>query len=238
LTALFQPFPWDIKAMAAMNSIFRVHLTCWTASFRYPNLISGTQPTLPVPPLSTLNGLLSAAMGTPYTVDSQKERFGFFFTYKGRGQDLETIYQMGQKLTGIKQNVLKREFLTDGSLYIYTSEEEIARAFSSPKFQMLLGRSTDLASVGEIISLPCPEEKIQLENLKGTIVPFTNPGTGACHFLAAPVQALPRSFDQSYPRRNIGTAPFYILDKTHNQTTPIQAKGIHDEELGIDIFWQ
>jgi len=34
--------------------VFRIDITSWTASFRYPNLISGVQPTLEVPPLSTI----------------------------------------------------------------------------------------------------------------------------------------------------------------------------------------
>ncbi len=221
------------------TTIYRIHLTCWTTSFRYPNLISGTQPTLPVPPLSTLNGLISAAMGHPFTI-SDKEKFGFFFTYESRGVDLETIYQMGQKLSGIKQNVLKREFLIDGSLFLYTSQEIIARAFAAPHFQMILGRSGDLASVREIKQLASVMEKDEIEKIKGTLVPFNKPHAkeGSCYYLAAPIQALPRSFDNSLPRRNLGTAPFYILDKNHHQRTPLQAKGIYDDDLDIDIFWQ
>ncbi len=42
---------------------YRIHLTSWTASFRYPNLISGYQPSLVVPPLATIYGLISAAAG-------------------------------------------------------------------------------------------------------------------------------------------------------------------------------
>ena len=41
----------------------RILIEGWTASFRYPAFISGFQPTLPVPPLSTIYGLLSAAKG-------------------------------------------------------------------------------------------------------------------------------------------------------------------------------
>jgi len=221
------------------TTIYRIHLTCWTTSFRYPNLISGTQPTLPVPPLSTLNGLISAAMGRPYAI-SDKEKFGFFFTYEGKGVDLETIYQMGQKLSGIKRNVVKREFLIDGSLFLYTSRETISRAFAAPHFQLVLGRSGDLASVKEIRPLASAMEKDEVEKIKGTLVPFNRPGSkdASFYYLAAPIQALPRSFDNSLPRRNLGTAPFYVLDKNHLQKTPLQAKGIYDDDLGIDIFWQ
>ena len=43
--------------------VFKIDITSWTASFRYPNLISGYQPTLEVPPLGTVLGLLNAAAG-------------------------------------------------------------------------------------------------------------------------------------------------------------------------------
>ncbi|WP_298938611.1 CRISPR-associated protein Cas5, partial [uncultured Dysgonomonas sp.] len=35
----------------------RIKINSWTSSFRYPNLISGFQPTLEVPPVSTVMGL-------------------------------------------------------------------------------------------------------------------------------------------------------------------------------------
>ena len=47
----------------APRPAFRVRLSSWTCSFRYPNLISGFQPTLHVPPVSTVLGLLNAAAG-------------------------------------------------------------------------------------------------------------------------------------------------------------------------------
>jgi CRISPR-associated protein Cas5t len=43
--------------------VYRIKLSSWTASFRYPNLISGYQPTLDVPPISTVLGLINAAAG-------------------------------------------------------------------------------------------------------------------------------------------------------------------------------
>ena len=34
------------------------------SSFRYPNILSGFQPTLPVPPISTVLGIINACAGT------------------------------------------------------------------------------------------------------------------------------------------------------------------------------
>ena len=43
--------------------VFKIDITAWTSSFKYPNLISGFQPTLEVPPISTVLGLINAAAG-------------------------------------------------------------------------------------------------------------------------------------------------------------------------------
>ena len=50
--------------------VLRVHLMGWTASFRYPIFVTGYQPTLPVPPVSTIYGLISAAKGE-YVIPEQ-----------------------------------------------------------------------------------------------------------------------------------------------------------------------
>lgn len=211
-------------------NLYRIRISSWTSSFRYPNMISGFQPTLPVPPLSTIFGLISAAIGDYYTPQNELN-LGYVFDSKGKTVDLETIYQMSGKLTGITSNVIKREVLFDNELILYTSEKKIAKAFENPFFQLLLGRSGDLANVTEIKEVKL-EEKNELSNLRGTIIPFGN------HFVPAPIQALPIYFSNEIPRRNIGTKPFYLLDSNYNQTAPIEAKGFFDDELELEIYWQ
>jgi CRISPR-associated protein Cas5t len=218
-------------------NVYRITLTSWTASFRYPNLLSGYQPTLPVPPLSTIYGLISAAMGKYYWKDSVK--IGYYFKYTSLCVDLETIYQTGSSLTGIRSNVIKREFMVDNKLYLYTTEDEIAAAFRKPYFQLLIGRSGDLATVIDLKKIDCKELN-ELNHVKGTIVPFQP------HMLPAPIQALPGCFSDTVPRRNIGTKPYSLLDHTYRQTQPIKASGIDDPDLyskkegneKIEIYWQ
>ena len=41
----------------------RVEISAMTASFRYPMFVVSYQPTYPVPPVSTLYGLLSCGQG-------------------------------------------------------------------------------------------------------------------------------------------------------------------------------
>jgi len=209
--------------------VYRIHVTSWTASFRYPNMISGYQPTLSAPPLSTINGLISAAKGDLFTLSDEK--IGFYLKYGSKTVDLETIYQMRNSNTQIKSNVIKREFLSDVQLFLYTDSAEVADYFDECYFQLLLGRSGDLAKVDEIIELEV-EEKNKLENVSGTIIPFNK------HKVAAPLQALPISFSNTIPRRNIGTQPFFIVDC--NSSVKIDALGFSDtvDKKNIDIYWQ
>ncbi len=215
--------------------IYRIHITSWTASFRYPNMISGFQPTLPVPPMSTINGLISAAMGNYFIVT--KEKLGFVFSSKGKQTDLETIYQMGNAITGIKSNVVKREFLYDVDLILYTDSIEIKNAFENPFFPLLLGRSSDLATVRNISEL-LVKEMDTLQKIKGTIIPFVK------YPLPSQIQALPIYFTNSFPRQNRGTKPYCLLPFNYQNNTKVKAKGIKDKfildnkEFEWDVYWQ
>ena len=58
--------------------VLRVHITGWVSSFRNPLFISGFQPTLPLPPLSALYGLLTAAKqasGSHHTMHQSDSSF-------------------------------------------------------------------------------------------------------------------------------------------------------------------
>ena len=218
--------------------VYRIYLTSWTASFRYPNLISGFQPSLPVPPLSTVHGLISAAMGRYYA--PERPEIGFVFQTGGKAVDLETIYQMENSLRNITPNVIRREFLFDNHLWIYTRNRQIAEAFQKPFFQLLLGRSGDLATVNEVVEIEA-EERLELIKLKGTIIPFGK------YDLAAAIQALPMNFSNTIPRRNLGTKPYYLLESKYRQiqNQAISANGFIDrsntffeKENGIEIYWQ
>ena len=209
--------------------IYRIHISSWTASFRFPNMISGFQPTLPVPPLSTINGLISAAKGKYFHIT--KEKVGFVCTYKSKNVDLEKIYQMGNSLSQIKSNVIKREFLSDVNLYIYTDSEDIADAFKNPEYQMLMGRSADIASVRKISSFEAEEKKV-LNKLCGTIVPLK------VKVLPGIIQALPTYFTDTVPRQNMETKPYCILEQKNNQGISLEADGFYDDIYKWDVYWQ
>src|SRR3990172_2399779 len=139
---------------------YRVHLRGWTASFRYPIFIAGFQPTLPVPPLSTIYGLISAAKGSIIT--HKDTLVGYVFESNGKAVDLETIYELSEPLKA-KSNVCKRELLFEPSLYLYFDKVDYAQSFQMPRYPLLMGRSTELAMVDEII-------EVELENKVGVLL--------------------------------------------------------------------
>lgn len=188
---------------AEVLEVLRVSIEAWTASFRYPIFVSGFQPTLPVPPLSTVYGLLSSALGK-YVTPSDLA-VGYVFTSTGKGVDIETIYELGSSLKNNKPNICRREILFEPclTLYLPQASPELEQAFRTPYYPLLIGRSTELAAVTscERVILRAQEAG----KLGGTVIPF--PTNGVYGIL----QALPTHFSDGIPRQALGTRPFYIL---------------------------
>lgn len=186
--------------------VFKIDITSWTASFKYPNLISGTQPTLEAPPISTVLGLINAAAGQ--YLRHNNLRLGYYFEYEGEGEDLETIYQIsskdGRPTNNAKSNIIYRKFLFNNFLRIYTPDEQIAQYLSAPYYQLLLGRMNDLATVACISSKEQLEMVENAKEIRGQIVPFR-------HHLPGQIQALPQYFTDEFPRKNLGTEPYSII---------------------------
>ena len=180
--------------------VIRVHITGWVASFRNPLFISGFQPTLPLPPLSALYGLLTAAKGD--WVTPHDATIGFVFQSTGKVVDLETVYEFAGKLDA-KSNINRREFLVDPELYLYTPEMWVKETFEHPRYPLLLGRSSDLATVKSI-------DEIELQNVsettyQDTLLPFPDAQ------LYGQVQALPTHFTAEIPRRPLGTRAYCLI---------------------------
>jgi CRISPR-associated protein Cas5t len=190
--------------------VLRVHLRGWTASFRYPGFAVAVHPSLPMPPLSTLYGLLSAARGQAVTpADTQ---VGFVFSSSGEAHDLETTYE----LTGVleaKTNVVRRHILFEPDLWLYLSNLDFEPFFRRPHYSLLLGRSTELVQVASV-------ERVRLEpepnkRLGKTMVPFPQPG------LYGALQSLPTHFSDEMPRRALGTRPFMLLEAWQPHAEPL-----------------
>ncbi len=200
----------------------RVLIKSWTASFRYPGFISGFQPTLPAPPISTIYGLISAAKGE--LVGPDDISIGYVFNNQGKAVDLENIYELGSGRKA-KSNVVKREFLFNPELYLYINNPNYERYFKKPYYPLLLGRSSDLAFVEEIEKIELVERKnVQLGK---TILPF---GLKDAYGI---FQALPTHFTDSIPRKAIGVKPYILMDEFFNYSENC----LYDDDMGWGVWF-
>jgi CRISPR-associated protein Cas5t len=204
----------------------RVTISAWTASFRYGGFMIGVQPTLPVPPLSTVFGLMSAATGR--IVTPHDTFVAYTFRSHGRGTDLERILEV-EPGAGGKWNVIKREQLLFPELVLYV-DTSFEQAFRSPHYQLLLGRSTDLACVDSIDTVDLEIVNETRESRFGHGI-YTNPPTG---YSLATMYALPVYFTDTIPRRAIGTRPFMMVTEEY---TGMGAGVVDSErELTMQLF--
>lgn len=192
--------------------LYRVLITAQTASFRYPNFISSNQLSIKAIPYSTIAGLVASATGNDKLIDF---KFSYVFRYQSSYVDLETIYKFEKKNNSVNnKNVVqdptfKREILYDCFLTLYFENENIANAFKSPVFQLLLGRSGDLARVVEVKEVEVVKSNKAI--LNGTIVPFNE------YKSSGEIYAMPKYFDNSnVVREPRNVQPFLINDGLGN----------------------
>lgn len=183
----------------------RIHITALTSSFRYPSFVVGVQPTLPVPPLSTIYGLISAAKGIRVTPNDVS--VGYLFFNNGEGVDLETVYEL-ESARKAKSNVVKREFLSDINLYLYIDDLNYKKYFKKPYYPLLLGKSDNLAKINNIKEVDL--EKRKEVKLGKTILPFSIKGAHGTFY------SLPTYFTDTIPREAKGVKPFILMDKFFN----------------------
>ncbi len=192
--------------------LYRVLITAQTASFRYPNFISSNQLSIKAVPYSTIAGLVASATGNDKLIDF---RFSYIFRYQSLYEDMETTYrfkQEGKSVSNINDKQpaqYKREILYDCYLTLYFENRDIANAFKSPTFQLLLGRSGDLAKVVEVKEVEVNQASKAM--LNGTIVPFS------VYKSSGEIYAMPKYFDYTdIVRAPKEVQPFLINDGMGN----------------------
>jgi CRISPR-associated protein Cas5t len=192
------------------------------------------QPTLEVPPISTVLGLINAAAGS--YLQHRDLKLGYYFEYEAEAEDLETIYQIsskdGKPTNNAKSNIIYRKFLFNNFLRIYTSEERIVEYFSQPYFPIVLGRMNDLATVETISAKETLVEIQGATEIRGQIIPFR-------FHLPGQIQALPQYFTNEFPRKNIGTEPFSVIGhKSKTLSTNVNAyRDVLPSGKIIDIYF-
>lgn len=156
--------------------ILHIFIKAWTATFRLPLLYSGTGLTSPLPPYSTLLGLIGTVAGRE--INFTETSIGFVFKSSGTAIDLETTHRLFMDNKGmLKQKkdtgIAKREFHINPELDLYLDKLSYKKYFEYPKNSLCLGRSQDLAWIKNVEEIEVDE--VKEGKIRGTLVPFPEP---------------------------------------------------------------
>jgi len=185
----------------------KVVLKSSTASFRVPYFLA-FQKSLPVPPISTVIGIISCALGE--RVRLQGLHFlGYIFTYEGIACDVWTAHMWGRSASGgVKYagtNIIPREVLSNARLTLYLPVKELWKGiFWRPSGMLSLGRNEDLAYV-EVPPKVVKLEKVSRGEVRGVLLPKELGGVGQA-------LRLPIYFSQTKPRTPVATGLFFVID--------------------------
>lgn len=227
-----------MMSRGALRSI-RIRLRAYTASFRAPSFVA-YQLSLPVPPLATIFGLLSAAAGR-WILPNEVPWLAYCCTYDARVKDLEAIYGVERKKPEdtprySERNIVWREFLVHPELTLFLPVEW-QEPFRRPRYPLVLGRSQDLASTEEMTeTILDPVEEGQLF---GVLLPVR---LIAQNGVTAVLHNLPIAFTADPDRQPVRVEMFGIIDGQRTQRRPStanirQADGwlVRDRETGIVV---
>jgi CRISPR-associated protein Cas5t len=151
--------------------IVTVDVCAQTVSFRVPEQHT-FQPTLPLPPLTTLIGWIGAALGMPFdeAMAFKNERgiaFGVIGSHAGEMRDLWKFIKVKQGAA--LRDVLIREYLTDfvGTIACGAPDEEDAHtleaAFRNPAYALTLGTSDDLIKLRRVSEVTRADESMHAD---------------------------------------------------------------------------
>lgn len=140
---------------------FTIRAFATTASFRIPENHTFQQ-TLPLPPMTTLTGLMGAALGLSFEEAMKfREQKGAFFgvigSHKGEMRDLWKYNKIksGESL----KDVLIREYLTEFSLTLAVGSKDkttltkVRDFFCNPKYALTAGNSDDLLKIYKVSNI-------------------------------------------------------------------------------------
>jgi CRISPR-associated protein Cas5t len=211
--------------------LFHARLEGWTATFRLPLIYSGTAMTAPLPPYSTILGLIGNLAGRE--VQPGETRIGYIFRSTGTGVDLETSRRLemdrdGRLKSQTVPGIARREFHVRPRLDLYLDNRAFRAVFELPKGVPCLGRSQDLAwitVVEELEAQPCVDGVI-----RGTLVPFPQSGVAGL-ILPLPDYLLNnrRGFTRSAGRLSKFQAVRYEAPAHITRADLFRVEGLHED---------
>lgn len=156
-----------------MNGL-HIQLEGFSAFFRLPFIVSGTQLSSPLPPYSTLLGLISCCAG--FDIGPSDTKIGY--EYKSRGTTLEIertnrleMDKKGQLRPNPKgQGISYREIHIAPVLDLYLTNINFKTIFEKPVGTPCLGRSQDILWIKAVEEIELTEKKDG--KIGSTLLPF------------------------------------------------------------------
>ena len=225
-----------------------------TASFRLPESHTFHK-TLPLPPRTTLTGILGAALGLTAEsaqawVETHQVQIGVAGRHRGQMKDLWKYRKI--KTSEVISDVLLREHLIDLALtLVYASQdlsviEQIVRGFRNPTYALTAGPSDSLLRVREVL-LATDASPVPTMTFQFCVIPGDISGTGRyrpdqsilhgpiIESVRAPsVAHLPIRFDYERGRREVAErGPFSFIGDRIHLVEPIDAYPVGAEAIVI-----
>jgi CRISPR-associated protein Cas5t len=181
-----------------------VRLEGFSASFRHPLVLSGTQLSTPMPAFSNVLGMISACAGR--AVGRAETRVGFEFHCESRDVELERtvrwqIDKQGWLNPHTKgQGIGYRQVYWLPKLDLYVQNLQLRSVFEEPAATPCFGRSQDIAWIKW-----CREVELQPRAtgaLGPTLIPYPQPG------IAGLIVRLPEWFENGVVGRPRRPGPF------------------------------
>lgn len=151
-----------------------IQLEGFSAFFRLPFIVTGTQLSSPLPPYSTLLGLISCCAGRDVT--PLEVKIGYEYKKRGTTFEIERTNRLemdtkGRLKSNVKgQGISYREIHIAPVLDLYLSDVGLKTIFEKPKGTPCLGRSQDIVWIKHV------EETELIEKKEGkigaTLLPF------------------------------------------------------------------
>ena len=172
----------------------------FTASFRHPLILSGTQMSTPVPAYSHLLGMISACAGRAITPN--ETRIGFEFHCQSHDLELErTVRWQVDKRGRLKphskgQGISLRQVYWRPRLDLFVTKLDLKSAFDRPAATSCFGRSQDIAWIKWCREITL--DPVQHGTLGPTLIPYPQFG------IAGLIVRLPEWFENNafgHPRR-------------------------------------
>jgi CRISPR-associated protein Cas5t len=181
-----------------------VRMSAYTASFRHPLIISGTQLTTPMPALSNLLGVMSACAGR--AVSPSETRIGFEFRTDNTFLEIErTVRFQMDKLGRLRphakgQGLVNRQVHSKPQLDLFVTNVDLRAVFERPAATPWFGRSQDIAWIEFVRDVELTETASGA--IGPTLVPFAADGPPGL------IMQLPEWFENSTEGQPRVAGPF------------------------------